>query len=71
MNQEAAVTSTATQYAVIESGIVVNIVMWDGASDWAPPDGSEEVKIPAGTIAGIGYTYAAGVFTAPAAISAN
>lgn len=68
MNQ---VTVTATPYAIVESGIVVNIAVWDGEGYWAPPDGSEAVKIPAGTIAGIGYTYAAGVFTAPAAISAN
>ena len=58
-------------YAIIENNAVVNTIIWDGptgnANDWTPPAGSSAVLIPAGTIAGIGYTYDAtsGAFAAP------
>ena len=25
------------RYAVVQDGVVVNVVMWDGVSEWAPP----------------------------------
>lgn len=58
-------------YAIIENGIVVNTVVWDGltgrAIDWEPPAGCTTILIPDGIIAGINYTYdsTSGAFTAP------
>lgn len=52
-------------YAVINlaTGIVENIIVWDGdTTNWSPPDGC--IAVVAG-IAGIGWSYANGVFTAP------
>ncbi|HCN7669397.1 TPA: tail fiber assembly protein [Escherichia coli] len=49
-------------YAVIENGTVVNVILWDGESEWSPENG---VAIPAADGAGIGWLYADGVFTAP------
>jgi hypothetical protein len=52
-------------YAIINAaGIVTNTIVWDG-KNWQPPAGTTAIKIPNGTVAGIGYTYANGVFTAP------
>jgi hypothetical protein len=54
------------RYAVIDNtGTVTNVVEWDGVATWSPPAGSTVVPLPAGSIASIGWTYAAGVFTAP------
>lgn len=49
-------------YAVIENGTVVNVVLWDGESEWSPDNG---IAIPAADGVGIGWSYAEGVFTAP------
>ena len=27
------------RYAIIRDGIVENIILWDGVSDWTPPEG--------------------------------
>jgi hypothetical protein len=52
-------------YAIIENGIVSNIVVWDGQAPWNPPVGANAVQIPDGAYIGIGSTYANGVFSAP------
>lgn len=49
-------------YAVIENGTVVNVVLWDGESEWSPDNG---VAIPAADGVGIGWLYADGEFSAP------
>lgn len=49
-------------YAVIENNTVVNVVLWDGESEWSPDNG---VAIPAADGVGIGWLYADGTFTAP------
>ncbi|MCK2420152.1 tail fiber assembly protein [Escherichia coli] len=49
-------------YAVIENNTVVNVVLWDGESEWSPDNG---VAIPAADGVGIGWLYADGAFTAP------
>ena len=28
------------RYVVIEAGVVVNVVEWDGVAEWLPPPGS-------------------------------
>lgn len=36
-------------YVLIESGIVVNLIVWDGdVSVWRPPAGMTAIKIPPG-----------------------
>lgn len=49
-------------YAVIENGTVINIVLWDGETEWGPDTG-EAVKTD-GTVS-IGWNYKDGVFSAP------
>jgi len=49
-------------YAVIKNNTVVNVVLWDGESEWAPDNG---VAIPAADGVGIGWLYADGTFTVP------
>jgi hypothetical protein len=53
-------------YAVIENGVVSNVIVWDGDSDWQPPDGATTVQITSDTgVAYIGGTYENGRFAAP------
>jgi len=58
---------TAQQYALVDaSGSVDNVVMWDGSPDWTPPAGYTAVQ---SNTAAIGWTYAGGVFSPPAALA--
>ncbi|BBQ83945.1 tail fiber assembly protein [Klebsiella sp. WP3-W18-ESBL-02] len=49
-------------YAVIKNNTVVNVVLWDGESEWSPDNG---IAIPAANGVGIGWLYADGNLTAP------
>lgn len=52
-------------YAIISStGLVVNIIEWDGATFWQPP--ADHIAVVT-TEAGIGWTYVNGTFTPPPA----
>jgi len=53
------------KYAIIENGIVVNVAAWDGESEWSPAAGQTAVDL-GDSGAWIGWSYADGVFTAPA-----
>lgn len=54
-------------YAVVNAdGLIVNIVVWDGVTEWEPPEGTEAVRC-GDNICGIGGTYKDGVFTVPPA----
>jgi hypothetical protein len=56
----------AQGWAVIDSatGLVVNVIVWDGNLEtWQPPDGYEMALLTG--YAGIGWSYADGVFTPP------
>lgn len=56
--------STVARYAIIDAnGNVVNTVLWDGSDDWQPPAGMQAVQSDQ---ASVGWTYAAGTFSAPA-----
>lgn len=45
-------------YAIVESGVVINTVVWDGVSkEWNPPAGTTAAPIPDGAYVGIGSTY--------------
>lgn len=54
-------------YAIIENGIVINVVVWDGNTEtWQPPEGTTAVEVTNDTgPAYIGFPYADGKFTAP------
>jgi len=42
--QEGSVVSSATRYALLNSeNAIVSIALWDGVSDWNPPDGLRAV----------------------------
>jgi hypothetical protein len=44
-------------YAVINGGNVINIILWDGVTPYNPGIGFSLVEIPNGTNVCIGYTY--------------
>ena len=69
------VTSMAN-YAIVENGIVTNVIVGDGNSDttaggWCPPEGSEVIEMPVNGSVGIGSTYSNGTFSAPPAPTAG
>lgn len=49
-------------YAVVVDGVVVNLVVWDGISDWKPVQG--EAVLTDGDV-GIGWGYVNGEFINP------
>jgi hypothetical protein len=51
------------RYAHVVDGLVVNMSLWDGESDWTPADGEQIVLNDAG--AEIGWSYVDGEFVAP------
>lgn len=57
------------EWAVIEGGVVVNTILWDGESDWTPNENQIAVEIPdvpeGNQHAGIGRKYSDGTFIAP------
>lgn len=54
-------------YAIIENGVVMNVVVWDGNTDeWQPPTGSTVIEVTQQTgVAYVGFPYAGGRFAAP------
>jgi hypothetical protein len=44
-------------WAVIDGGLVVNTVVWDGESDWTAPDGTIVESLADWPDVGIGWTY--------------
>lgn len=53
-------------YALIKNGVVVNTIVYGGAGDYDPGEGIEMVEYGInGTVAGIGWLYSNGEFTAP------
>ncbi|MBB6320601.1 hypothetical protein [Paraburkholderia tropica] len=58
-------------YAIVENGVVINVIVWDGESEWSAPAGTSAIRIEAGVTAAIGYTYANGIFSAPVASSSG
>jgi hypothetical protein len=55
-------TTEPCNYAVIEDTHVVNMVVWDGVTEWSPPDGDELVCIKDFPHVGIGWDYIDGEF---------
>lgn len=52
-------------YLVIKDNEVINAVVWDGVSDWTPPEGTTVELAPAHV--GIGWTRVDGNWVAPEA----
>ncbi|EEW2546295.1 tail fiber assembly protein [Escherichia coli] len=53
-------------YAVIENGMVVNVIVWDGEDEFTVPDNLQIINISdISEQPGIGWAYSDGVFTAP------
>ena len=51
------------KYAIIENGTVTNVTLWDGTTEWSPPEGSIAVACP--DEVGPGWTYDGTNFIAP------
>lgn len=67
-----------SNYALIENGIVTNIVVWDGApftpatdsqdaAGWSPPAGTDAILLHDGDVPVIGLGYSNGTFEQPTA----
>ena len=54
------------RYAIIRDSIVETVIVWDGQSAYAAPDGTELVMAGDSPVAP-GYSYTGGEFVAPAA----
>lgn len=52
-------------YAVIENGVVINVILWDGETPLGLPNGQTTVLIPDGSPAWIGWGYDGTEFTPP------
>ena len=40
------------EYAVVRDGVVENIIVWDGETEWSPPEGCEVIATPDGCAIG-------------------
>lgn len=57
----------SNQYALIENGVVVNAILWDGnVETWSPPEGQQAIQIPDGSYAAIGWSWDGTNFEPPA-----
>lgn len=52
-----------SRYATVESGVVTNVVIWDGAAVCDELLGA--VRVPDVVSVGVGYTFVDGEFVAP------
>ncbi|KPO21440.1 tail fiber assembly protein, partial [Escherichia coli] len=53
-------------YAVIENGMLVNVIVWDGEDEFTVPDNQQLINISdISEHPGIGWAYSDGGFTAP------
>lgn len=57
------------KWAVIEKGVIINIILWNGMDSWNPESGQDIAELPnaSGDVQqpGIGWRYDDGMFTAP------
>lgn len=54
------------RHAIIENGLVINVTLWDGETEWAPPEGTTVVACPDSV--GPDWTYDGVEFTEPSYI---
>lgn len=55
------------RHAIIENGVVTNIVLWDGESDWTPQEGA--IAVSCANVVAPGWTYDGQSFSLPAPTS--
>lgn len=48
---------TDRRWAVVDDGIVVNLIVWDGESPWSPPSDARVIEIPDDSPVDIGWSY--------------
>lgn len=57
------------KWAVIEQGMIINIILWNGVDSWEPEIGQHIVELPNSSgedqQPGIGWFFSEGVFTPP------
>lgn len=54
------------KYGMIDqTGLVVGVTVWDGETEWQPPEGLTVVKVPDGQRCGSGWTFDGSTWTAP------
>ena len=54
------------RYAIIENGIVANVVVWDGNTEtWQPPTGSTANLLPDDSPVSVGFTFDGTNYAAP------
>lgn len=53
------------RWAIVIGGVVDNLVLWDGSSDWTPPKGSQAIQVSEGQPCGIGWTWDGTSFSEP------
>lgn len=57
---------SSERYAVIEAGIVTNIIVWNGnTATWSPPPQVVTVPLPSDSMVTIGATYDGETFSNP------
>lgn len=56
-------------FAIVEAGVVTNVILWNGEAEWSPEEGQTVIEVKAGVEAGIGYSIADGEFVAPATVT--
>jgi hypothetical protein len=55
------------RWAIVQGGIVDNIILWDGdTSRWAPPAGAEAIQLAEGQACSIGWEWDGTQFSEPA-----
>lgn len=58
-------------YAVIENGVVTNMILWDGVSQFAPPTGAILKELPANSAVTTGWTWDGLDFVGPNVTTPN
>jgi len=53
-------------YALVQNGEVVNMIVWDGESEWTPPEGLTAIPTPDGSPVAIGWSFDGTSFEPPA-----
>jgi len=53
-----------SKYAIIDNGVVINIVVWDGVAAWSPEPG-KPIEIKDSAFVDLGYLYSNEKFTDP------
>ncbi len=53
------------RFAVVKSGTVENVILWDGETPWTLPEGAELVELNDSAAVSPGFLYQTGAFVDP------